>query len=81
MLRENLRFLRRREGIGVGEEERKAPLLKRRRRGADPAGSLAGSLLTVGMRLKLLPPSFPHRYLPSFHSPRLRSLQTHYRRL
>jgi len=56
--RESPTFAKKR-GFGVEEEERKAPLLM------TPAekswAGLAGSLLTLGVRLKLLPPSFPYR--------------------
>jgi hypothetical protein len=52
-------FAKKRRGIGVEEEERKASLLM------TPAeksvAGLAGSLLALGVGLKLLPPSFPYR--------------------
>jgi hypothetical protein len=57
--RESPTLTKKRRGIGVEEEERKASLLMTP---ADTSGAgLAGSLMTLGVGLKLLPPSFPYR--------------------
>jgi hypothetical protein len=57
--RESPTFAQKRRGIGAEEDERKAPLLMTP---AEKTGAgLAGSLLTLGVGFKLLPPSFPYR--------------------
>jgi hypothetical protein len=76
--RESPTLAKKRRGIGVEVEERKASLLM------TPAEKRVGSRgqsADPGRELEASNAFFPIPIVPSFHSPRLRSLQTHYRRL